>query len=68
MAKANKVLQRIGFNDVILDSEQLERLEKAMLTIFDENNKALFEIETFLVGYEDEDGIECHEDGEYLNN
>ena len=67
MAKANKVLKRVGISDVVLNAEELEKLETAILTIFDEDNQPLFEINTYTIGYEDEYGNECHEDGEYLN-
>ena len=57
MAKANKVYARLGFEDVIVP------LEEAL-----DNNKKPVSEESFIVGYEDEDGNECHEDGEYLNS
>tara|TARA_R110002012_G_scaffold316846_1_gene532401 strand:- start:105 stop:278 length:174 start_codon:yes stop_codon:yes gene_type:complete len=57
MAKANKVYARVGFSDIVVP------LEEAL-----DNSKKLVSEESFIVGYEDEDGNECHENGEYLNN
>tara|TARA_R110002020_G_scaffold157720_8_gene340625 strand:- start:1836 stop:2009 length:174 start_codon:yes stop_codon:yes gene_type:complete len=57
MAKANKVYARIGFSDIVVP------LEDAL-----DNSKVLIGKESFIAGYEDEDGNECHADGEYLNN
>lgn len=66
MAKANKVLVRLGFSDITLTEEQADKLP-SYVTITDEDGKYITEAEIYKVGFEDEDGNECHEDGEYLN-
>lgn len=67
MAKANTVFTRLSINDIILDPSQLVKFEKAMKVIFDEDNEFLVDLDFYTVGHEDEDGNECHEDGEYFN-
>lgn len=54
MKKATKVFIGLGVNDIIIPKEDAEK---------DINSKS---INTFFVGYEDEDGEECEEDGTYL--
>ena len=56
MKKAKKVFGRFGFTDMIISLE-------------DANNDdiKITQDECYLVGYEDEDGNECEEDGTYLN-
>lgn len=53
MKKAEKVFARLGFEDLIVPIEDSE--------------KTFSTTETYLVGYEDEYGEECEEDGVYLN-
>jgi hypothetical protein len=54
--KAEKVYARFGFSDKVV-------------TLEDANNNEIdiTQDDCFLVGYEDEDGDECEEDGTYLN-
>ena len=66
MAKANKVYTRLGLQDIVLTQEQAEKLSGYHI-LYDENGKEVVEFETYLIGYEDEDGNECEENGEYLN-
>lgn len=47
---SKKVFARIGFADVIVPIEDIDK-------------KIEIVPDTFLVGYEDEDGYECNEDG-----
>ena len=56
MKKANKVMVRLGFSDMIVT------LEQAM-----DNTNEICSPDSFVVGYEDENGIECSSDGVYLN-
>lgn len=51
--KANKVFVRIGFSDVILPIKDQEAVIEEVPP-------------QYLIGYEDEDGRECEEDGTYL--
>ena len=66
MAKANKILVRLGVSDIVLTEEQIEKAG-TYLKLFDSEGNLVIETDTYLVGYEDEDGNECHEDGEYFN-
>ena len=52
---SKKVFARIGFADVIVPIEDIDKMIKIVP-------------DTFLVGYEDEDGNECDEDGSPLND
>ena len=54
-------MARIGFEDVILPIEDVEK----SLSVVDEKGDTFGG--TYLIGYEDEDGEECEEDGTYLN-
>ena len=52
--KTNKILARIGFEDKIVPIDDLDCIVEKVTP-------------QYLVGYEDEDGNECKEDGTYLN-
>lgn len=54
--KADKVFARIGFSDVVISLE-------------DSNNNDIKIVgeDSYLVGYEDENGDECEEDGTYFD-
>ena len=54
MKKADKVLVRLGFSDVVVSKEDSESGEYE-------------KPDSYFIGYEDEDGKECEEDGTYLN-
>lgn len=54
MEKAETILVRLGFNDQIVTKEQADNGE------YDTP-------ESYTVGYEDEEGYECEEDGTYLD-
>ena len=54
--KANKVMVRLGFSDMVVTMEQ------AM-----DNTNEICSPDSFVVGYEDENGVECNADGTYLN-
>lgn len=67
MAKANRVYTKVSIETVSLTQEQLDKLLRTDNTIYDEDNKPIVELSFNIVGYEDEDGNECHEDGEYID-
>jgi hypothetical protein len=54
MRKTDKVFIRLGVEDIIIKKEDVEEDTK------------LEDVNTYFVGYEDEDGEECDEDGTYL--
>ncbi len=54
--KAEKVYARFAFSDMVVTLEDTEN-----------NDIRLTQDECFVVGYEDEEGDECEEDGTYLN-
>ena len=53
--KVKEIFVRLGASDSIITKEQWE------------NNFHPEDIELYLIGFEDEDGEECEEDGTYLN-
>lgn len=67
MAKANKVFTRLSISDLILDTEEMKKFETAMKVLFDEDNQMITDLDFYVIGHEDEDGNECHENGEYIN-
>ena len=54
MKEKKKVFARLGFSDIIVPIEDVEKIFSAT--------------ETYLVGYELEDGKECDEEGNLLYN
>lgn len=56
MKKADKVMVRLGFSDMVVT------FEEAM-----DNSNEICSPESFVVGYEDENGEECEADGTYIN-
>lgn len=66
MEKADRVLIRLGVSDIVLTQEELEK-SGTYLQLLDSEGNIVAETDTYLVGYEDEDGNECEENGEYLN-
>jgi len=57
MAKAKEVFVRFGFGDVVMT------LKDAM-----NNSKEVCSCDSFVVGYEDENGKECTGDGVYFDD
>ena len=58
MRKANKIYARIGFEDIIVPIADIEAIiEEPFLHHLPPQ---------YFIGYEDEDGEECEEDGTYL--
>ena len=56
MRKTDKVFARLGFEDKVVSLEEANN-----------NDIKITQDEVFLVGYEDEHGEECEEDGTYLD-
>lgn len=54
--KAEKVYARFGFSDMVVSLEDANN-----------NDIRITQDDCYLVGYEDEDGDECEEDGTYFN-
>lgn len=54
--KAEKVFVRFGFSDKVVTLEDANN-----------NDIEITQDDCFVVGYEDEFGEECHEDGTFLN-
>jgi len=55
-----KVFTRLGFSDLVVEDQEM------VVCIIDEQGNPL-EVDTYIIGYEDEDGNECEEDGKPLN-
>jgi hypothetical protein len=53
MLKAKEIFARLGFSDIIVPLEDSEKIYSST--------------DAYIVGYEDEDGEECEEDGIYIN-
>ena len=62
MSKVNKIFVRIGFDDLSVPLE-----DKEMVIVIQDSEGNSLDIDTFVVGYEDEDGNECDENGNYLD-
>jgi len=56
MKKADEVMVRLGFSDMVVS------MKVAM-----DNTNEICNPDSFVAGYEDENGEECHSDGTYLN-
>ena len=60
-----KVNVRLGVSDLVLSQEEADNLP-SYITVADKEGEYLTEVETYVVGYEDEDGNECDEQGNPL--
>ena len=58
MKKAKKVFIRLGFEDLVISKELFDHVDYKLI-----GHKS----NSFLVGYEDENAVECFEDGTYIN-
>lgn len=65
MKKAKEVLVRLGVEDIILTKEELDNFN-GYLTAIDEEGNEIANPCSYSIGYEDEEGNECEEDGTYL--
>jgi regulator of RNase E activity RraB len=64
MAKANKVFRRIGIEDFFVE---VGKEVPNHIQVYDMDGVELTTVNVFTAGYEDENGKECEENGEYLN-
>jgi len=62
MKKATTVYTRISLGDLILTKEEEKTIH---LSLIDQHGNVL-DLDSYLIGYEDENGDECSEDGEYI--
>jgi hypothetical protein len=62
---SKKVLVRLTTSDIVLTKEEADSVSK-YLKVYSEDGTCLGEVEVYSVGYEDENGIECNEDGTEL--
>ena len=62
---SKKVFVRLGA-EFLLTQEEDSKLESKWVSVRDKEGNDMVEGELYLVGYEDEDGNECDEDGEPL--
>ncbi len=68
--KAEKVLVRLGFGDVLITKEENEKFNGHVDLISEieyDDCPVIASTEAYLIGYEDENGRECDEDGNYLS-
>jgi len=68
--KAGKVFVRLGFSDVVITKEENEKFNGHVDLISEvecDDCPVMASTESYLIGYEDEDGNECDEDGNYLD-
>ena len=69
--KADIVLVRLGFSDVVITREENERFNGHVDLISEvecDDCSVMATTESYLIGYEDEDGRECDENGNYLGS
>lgn len=68
--KANKVLVRLGFSDVVITKEENEKFNGHVDLISEvecDDCPVMASTQSYFVGYEDGNGRECDEDGNYLD-
>lgn len=66
MKKTTEILTRFGISDIILNNREFGYSGK-YLNLCNNEGKIIRQVEVYFVGYEDEDGNECEEDGTYLD-
>ena len=62
---AKKIFVRLGVSDIVLTKEEAATIP-GYVNVIDNQGEYVTDVETYLVGYEDEDGNECEEDGNPL--
>lgn len=60
-----QVFVRLGVSDIVLPQEEAATIP-GYVNVIDNQGEYVTDVETYLVGYEDEDGNECDEDGNLL--
>ncbi len=66
-----KVFVRLGFSDIVITKEESEKFNGHVDLISEiecDDCPLIASTSSYLIGYEDEDGNECDEEGNYLNN
>ena len=63
MVKVKNIQIRLGIEDIVVPANK----GKLYVKVYDENGVEVTDPDTYLVGYEDEDGNECEEDGTYFD-
>ena len=62
MSEKKKLFVRLSTADIVLNISDADKVPK-YITINDKEGEYLTEVEVYSVGFEDEDGNECDEDG-----
>ena len=62
---ADKIFVRLSTSDIVLTKEDASRVSN-YIKILSQGGDHLTEVEVYSIGYEDEEGRECTEDGTYL--
>lgn len=68
--KADKVFVRLGFSDVVITKEENEKFNGYVDLISEiecDDCPVMASTKSYLIGYEDKNGRECDEDGNYLD-
>jgi hypothetical protein len=65
MSKEKKIFVRLGVSDLVLSKEEAETVP-GYISVTDNQGEYVTDVETYIVGYEDEDGNECDENGNRL--
>lgn len=59
---SKEVLLRLGISDIVVSQETNKNMS-GYARIYDNEGNLVTETEIYFIGYEDEDGNECNEDG-----
>ena len=62
---SKEIFVRLGVSDLVLSKEDNDNFN-GYVTVLDKDGEYVTDVETYLVGYEDEDGNECDEEGNLL--
>ena len=65
MSKEKTIFVRLGVSDLVLSKEEADTIP-GYITVVDNQGEYVTEVETYIVGFEDEEGNECDEDGNLL--
>ena len=65
MSQEKKVFLRIAGEDVLLTKEEANKADK-YARIYDKEGHVITEMPTYFIGWENENGDECDEDGNLL--
>ena len=62
---SKKIFVRLATSDIVLDKEDANKVS-GHTVINDKDGNYMTEVEVYSIGFEDEDGNECNEDGSDL--